>query len=67
MQAWINERYANDDLNNFDYDTVSAEEELSNQSIREENNVEIIAPEEVAKQNEEPEIPVSDAYGKNRS
>ena len=64
LQAWINERYANDDLNNFDYDTVSAEEELSNQSIREENNVEIIAPEEVAKQNEEPEIPVSDAYGK---
>ncbi len=64
LQAWINERYANDDLNNFDYDTVSAEEELSNQSIREENNVEIIAPEEVAKQNEEPEIPVSDVYGK---
>ncbi|GEM_PF-4558400 len=64
LQAWINERYANDDLNNFDYDTVSAEEELSNQSIREENNVEIIAPEEVAKQNEEPEIPVSDSYGK---
>ncbi len=42
LQAWINERYANDDLNNFDYDTVSAEEELSNQSIREENNVQEI-------------------------
>lgn len=64
LQAWIEERYADNNLNKFDYDTDSAEEEIAEQSVSEENSVEIIAPEEVAKQNEEPEIPVSDAYGK---
>lgn len=63
LQAWINERYSDKNLSTLDYDTVSAEEELPNQAVREEQRVEVIAPEEVAKQNEE-EPPAQESYGK---
>lgn len=34
LQAWIDERYADKDLNKYDYDTVSSEEEVFVRSVQ---------------------------------
>lgn len=66
LQAWIMERYADKNLNKPDYDILSAEEDISDQTIKEEQRIEIISPEEVTKSDEEsePASSAQDSYGK---
>lgn len=60
LQAWINERNANNELNNPDYDTVTEEEEISAQTMQESGVDEKVINEDTADDEKVPE----ESYGK---
>lgn len=61
LQAWINDWYANNDLNKPDYDNITAEEEIPVQSVQETVYEAVDTNEET----EEDDLPnLDEAYGK---
>lgn len=58
LQAWINERYADKDLNSIDYDTVMSDEEIPEQRAQ--------TTEAVSDEADDEEIPknLEEVYGK---
>ena len=61
LQQWIDERYANKELNKFNYDTVNSDEEFSEQSFQSETN-DVGNSDDESK--EEVQVTFDDAYGK---
>lgn len=60
LQAWINERYANNELNKPDYDTVAEEEEIPVQAVQESGIDEKVIDEDTADDEKVPD----ESYGK---